>query len=150
MRRITPILAVLALALAAAACGSTDDTANGSDTTAGGDANRTVEIEMQDNKYLPDTIDVADGETIRFVFTNSGTAAHDAFIGDEAAQDDHEMEMNGDMGDGHGMDETDAVTVEPGDTGELTHTFAAGDDVLIGCHEAGHYAGGMRLMIDVT
>lgn len=152
MRRF-PTFAVLLLSLVSAACGS-DDSAHGdhgAGSTAGDVTARTIEIEMQDNKYVPDTVEVADGETVRFVFTNNGTVAHDAFIGDEAAQDDHDTEMSGDdMGGGHDMDDADAVTVEPGDTGELTHTFAAGDDVLIGCHEPGHYDGGMRLTIDVT
>jgi len=148
--RPTSILAALALGLVVAACGSTDDAHGGHDaTTAGADTSRTIEIEMQDNKYVPDTIEVADGETVRLVFTNNGDATHDAFIGDEAAQDDHETEMNGNMG-GHGMDEAGAVTVEPGDTAELTHTFTAGDEVLVGCHEPGHYDSGMRLTIDVT
>lgn len=29
----------------------------------------------------------------RFVFHNRGAAVHDAFIGDEAARDDHEIQM---------------------------------------------------------
>ena len=111
---------------------------------------RTIEIEMQDNKYVPDTVSVDGGEPVRFVFTNNGEATHDAFVGDEAAQDDHEDEMNDDMNE-HGMnDDTGAITVEPGKTGELTHTFEADDAVLIGCHEPGHYDSGMRLSIDVT
>ena len=43
-----------------------------------------------------------------------------------------------------------AITVEPGSTGELTHTFSAADEVLIGCHEPGHYDAGMRLGIQLT
>lgn len=104
---------------------------------------------MQDNRYVPDSIDVADGETVRLVFTNTGTATHDAYIGDEGAQDDHEAEMNGGDG-GHHMGDDDALTVEPGDTADLTHTFEAIDEVLIGCQEPGHYDGGMRLTIAVT
>ena len=38
----------------------------------------------------------------------------------------------------------------PGETGEITHTFAEGDDVLIGGHEEGHYAAGMRIMMNMT
>jgi uncharacterized cupredoxin-like copper-binding protein len=38
----------------------------------------------------------------------------------------------------------------PGGTGDLTYTFRAGEDVLIGCHEPGHYAAGMRLAIAVV
>jgi len=84
---------------------------------------------MQDNKYVPDTIEITGGEAC-LVFTNNGAATHDAYIGDEAAQDSHESEMNGDPG-GHGMNgDSGAVTVEPGDSAELTHTLAARDDVL--------------------
>ena len=146
--RPTPIvLAALTLAILGAACGSDDD-ASGTDPS-GGSA-RTIEIEMQDNEYVPDTVSVDAGEPVRFVFTNNGEATHDAFVGDEADQDDHEDEMNDDMNE-HGMDdESGAITVEPGETGELTYTFEADDDVLIGCHEPGHYASGMRLGIDVT
>ena len=146
--RPTPIvLATLALAVLGAACGS-DENASGTDPN-GGPA-RTIEIEMQDNRYVPDTVSVDTGEPVRFVFTNNGEATHDAFVGDEAAQDDHEDEMNDDMNE-HGMDDdTGAITVEAGEKGGLTHTFEADDDVLIGCHEPGHYDGGMRLKIDVT
>lgn len=69
--------------------------------------------------------------------------AHDAFMGDNAAQDDNEMEMRGDEG-GNG------ITVDPGDTGELTHTFGECDELLIDCHQDGHYAAGMRVMANVS
>ncbi len=139
--RPTRVLALVALAAATAACGSDDDPS--------GDATRTIEIEMQDNTYVPDTIEVADGEAVRLVFTNLGDVAHDAYIGDEAAQHEHEAEMNGNGGGHHMGGDSDALSVEPGDTAELTHTFTAGDEVLIGCHEPGHYESGMRLSVDV-
>ena len=147
MIRSRVLIATTALvAVLAAACGSDDSTST--NNTASGVA-RTVRVEMRDNKYVPDTISVDPGETVRFVFTNTGKAPHDAYIGDMAAQEDHKMEMRDEMG-GHGMSEDiGAVTVEPGATGELTHTFRAGDDVLIGCHEPGHFESGMRLSIDV-
>jgi len=146
MRPAPIVLASLALALVAGAC-SSDDNASGGGGQGGGDASRTIEIDMRDNAYSPDTVTVEDGETVRFVFTNTGEATHDAFIGDEAAQDDHEMEMN--EHGGHG-DDSGAVSVESGETGELTHTFDAGDEMLIGCHEPGHYDAGMRIAVDVT
>jgi uncharacterized cupredoxin-like copper-binding protein len=129
---------------------------------------RTIEVDMADNEFRPARVEVAAGEPVRFVFSNEGEATHDAVVGDEAAQAAHEDEMRAaepegdmgeDMGDDGGMahgsdggsdDEAGAITVEPGDTGELTHTFAAGDEVLVGCHEPGHYDAGMRLTIDVT
>lgn len=145
---VVPVLILLA-----AACGSTDD--NGT-AASDSDAPRTVEIEMRDIAFTPESIDVEQGETVKFVFTNSGAVAHDAFIGDQAAQVDHEMEMNdagADMGDdaGHGGgDEGTAITVDPGETGELTYTFDDAGGVLIGCHQPGHYDAGMKLTVDVT
>jgi uncharacterized cupredoxin-like copper-binding protein len=146
----TALALAAALTLLAAACG--DDT-----TTAGGDgdgAERIVEIDMVDTAFEPDTLEVARGETVRLVFTNSGEIAHDAFIGDDAAQDDHEMEMrdadDDAHGGGHGDEDSDAITVEPGDSGELTYTFDEDGDLEIGCHQAGHYEAGMRVAVTVS
>ena len=51
-------------------------------------------------------------------------------------------------GGGHG--DTDGITVEPGERGETTHTFGdEAGEVLIGCHQPGHYEGGMVATIDV-
>ncbi len=140
-------LAVAALtvgALTLAACG--DD-----DTTAGtASSPRTVEIDMLDIEFSPDAVDVQEGETVRFVFHNEGAVTHDAFIGDEAAQEDHEMEMRG-MGGGHDtMGDEGGITVMAGETGQVTHTFAQGEDLLIGCHQEGHYAAGMRIMVTMS
>jgi uncharacterized cupredoxin-like copper-binding protein len=126
----------------------------GDDDTSSGDT-RTVEIDMVDIAFDPDTLEVSPGETVRFVFTNTGGVAHDAFIGDEAAQADHEADMRAedddDMhGGGHGEDDTDGVTVEPGDTGELTHTFDDAGTIQIGCHQEGHYQAGMKITIEVA
>ena len=117
-------------------------------------ADRVVNVAMRDIAYDPATVTVKAGETVRFVFHNEGAIRHDAFIGDEAAQAKHEQEMreagsdgkdDGDhMGGGHG------ITVDPGDLSSLTHTFKAGDVLVIGCHEVGHYAAGMKLAISVS
>lgn len=140
--RTTVLLGVLLFALVA--CG--DDRAASPDE---GAPDRTIEIDMVDIAFAPESIDVAAGETVRFVFSNSGEVAHDAFIGDDRAQDDHAADMADDHG-GHDADD-EGITVEPGDTAELTHTFDAGDDgLLIGCHQPGHYDGGMVATIDVT
>jgi uncharacterized cupredoxin-like copper-binding protein len=48
-----------------------------------------------------------------------------------------------------GGDEEGGITVDAGDTGELTHTFEAGDELLIGCHQEGHYEAGMKLTVNL-
>lgn len=153
-RTVRFVLAVSALTLLVAACGSTDNGAVGTGATDGG-APRTVKIEMRDIAYVPNSVDVRRGETVRFVFTNKGAVAHDAFIGDKAAQDAHEMEMRdlsstsmaGSSGSGT---ESNGITVEPGATGELTYTFDGAGEVLIGCHQTGHYAAGMKLALNAS
>lgn len=112
-------------------------------------ADRVVNLTMKDIAFEPATIEVKAGETVRFVFHNEGQIRHDAFIGDEAAQAEHEKQMmeagaDGEHGDGHG------ITVDPGDINSLTHTFKAGDMLIIGCHQAGHYAAGMKVALTVT
>jgi uncharacterized cupredoxin-like copper-binding protein len=51
---------------------------------------------------------------------------------------------------GMGHDEVNGIAVDPGETKELTFTFAEPGETLAGCHVAGHYAGGMKTAITVT
>lgn len=142
-------------AIAGLAVATVGLTACGSSATTSGTLSspRTMQIEMRDIAFSPTTVDVKAGETVRFIFTNKGAVTHDALIGNEDAQVAHEAEMremNG-MDQGHGAEgDEGAVTVEPGKTGEITHTFTDGDELLIGCHEEGHYAAGMQIKIRLT
>ncbi len=144
------VVLVGSVSLGIAACG--DDAAD--TTRRSDDASRTIEIDMVDIAFQPDVLKVERGETIRFVFTNRGGVTHDAFIGDGAAQPDHEAEMRdaeeGGHGGGHGDESEDAVTIEPGETADLTYTFDDAGTVEVGCHQPGHYDGGMRINVEIT
>jgi len=122
-----------------------------SGTSGAAAAARTVDVEMHDIAYVPTTIAVHAGETVRFVFHNQGQAVHEAFLGDEAAQTEHEKHMQQGEGMG-GMQggEGNEIKVDPGKTGSLTHTFGPGEALLIGCHEPGHYAAGMKAAVTVS
>ncbi len=144
MRRLLVVLAAAAL-VGLAACGSGHDNPTSAGPAPGED--RTIEIQMRDIAYSPDSVDVRAGEKVRFVFTNIGQVDHDAFIGDASAQDAHEKEMRG----GHMHHEgSDAITVKPGKKGQLVHTFDRPGQVLIGCHQPGHYTGGMKVTVTVA
>jgi uncharacterized cupredoxin-like copper-binding protein len=143
MKRILSFLVVPALVLLAA-CGSDD---GATDAGAGQGADRTIDVEMRDIAYSPTSVDVRVGETVRFNFKNTGQVEHDAFIGDATAQDAHEKQMR--EGHDHGKD-ANAVSVNPGKSASLTHTFDKPGQVLIGCHEPGHYVGGMRITVNVA
>jgi uncharacterized cupredoxin-like copper-binding protein len=143
----TLLLLVIGFAFVATACGN-DTNPTGSDAA----ATRTIQITMRDIAFEPTSLQVDAGETVRFVFTNEGRVDHDAFIGDAAAQAEHETEMrsSGDAHAGHGGGEEGSITVAAGDTGELTHTFEKAGEIQIGCHEPGHYEAGMKIDVTVT
>lgn len=142
--RFLSMVAAAAAIVVLAGCGADDDTAStpGSDSSA-----RTVEVEMHDNEYSPTTVDVDAGETVRFVFTNTGKVTHEAYVGEAAAQAEHADEMESMGGMDHGDD--DVLVLEPGQVGDLTHTFDESGTVQIGCHQPGHFEAGMVLDVSV-
>lgn len=108
-----------------------------------------VEVTLTDAlKIEPAAMTVPAGVPITFVVTNSGATDHEFYLGDEAAQAEHEKEM-AEMG-GMAHDEPEGIAVKPGETKELTYTFADAGETLAGCHVAGHYGGGMKATISVT
>ena len=109
---------------------------------------REVRVTMTDElRFDPDTITVHAGETVRFVVHNAGAADHELLVGDEAAQAGFAAEM----ADGHGAGHADAagIALAGGATGTFTYTSAEPGELLIGCHEPGHYEGGMVGLITV-
>ena len=108
---------------------------------------RTVQVQMTDElRFEPAEFTVQAGETVRFEVTNAGAIVHEFLIGDEAAQDEFEMEMSG---DGMAEDGDAGVSVEPGESETFEYTFAEAGELLAGCHEPGHYDGGMKATITV-
>ena len=147
-RRFVALVALAAVGLSA--CGGSDSGTE-ADTSA-----RTIAIDMHDNSFSPSAVTVKKGEKVSFVFTNKGTVQHDAYVGTAMEQDSHEAEMrdepdNGGMaGMDHGGSSVDyGVTVKPGKSDEITTTFADKGEQIIGCHEPGHYAGGMKVIVTV-
>ncbi|MEX0666712.1 MAG: plastocyanin/azurin family copper-binding protein [Acidimicrobiia bacterium] len=137
--RLAPILS---LSLMLVACSSSDGAGSS------GDELPTIAVSMTDElRFEPDAFTVAAGETVRFEVTNEGQSTHEFLIGDEADQAGFEEAMQGDMD--HGTDA--GVSVDPGQTDSFEYTFGeAGAQLLAGCHEPGHYDGGMVATINVT
>lgn len=156
------LIALIAMTSLLAACGGGDAGGSSGDAevpgneAASSDADREIEIDAKDSlEFDPETIEVEVGETITFVVTNSGNAVHEFVLGNEAYQDEHEEEMSGGgHGEEHGGSEmedgSNAVSVAPGATEEITWTFTEAGEVLYGCHEPGHYEGGMVGEIEVV
>jgi uncharacterized cupredoxin-like copper-binding protein len=143
--RVARLALIPAAALLVAACSSGGGAATGPSASA---ATR-VEVMLTDAlKMEPGTMTVAAGVPVTFVVTNSGTTDHEFYLGDDAAQAEHEKEMAAMGGMSH--DEPEGIAVKPGETKELTYIFAQAGKTLAGCHVAGHYGGGMKAEIMVA
>jgi uncharacterized cupredoxin-like copper-binding protein len=127
-------------------------------------AKRTVMIEIRDNYFTPEKVQVKKGETVRFVIANKGKLVHEFNIGTPEMHKAHQKQMqmmvehgaiepdkiNRDkmmmkMPDGHTMEHNDpnSTLVEPGKTGEVIWKFSKDGNIEFGCNMPGHYDAGM-------
>lgn len=156
----------IATVLALAGCGQDKSTSTGA-------SGRVVDVTMTDNAFAPGNLQVTKGETVTFRFHNKGAAVHEAVIGDNAMQAEHHEKMTNATAPGHGSmmettmttmttmggmghggmssggGEDDETVVQPGQMAEMKHTFTDSGNVLIGCHEPGHWEAGMKSSITV-
>ena len=141
---LTPVLILIV-----AACSGAGATASPSAPAASASAApQRIEVTLTDGfKIELVSATVPAGVPVTFVVTNAGAINHEFYLGDEAAQAEHEEEM---MAGGMRHDEPDGISVKPGETIELTHTFDEPGETLAGCHEPGHYDAGMKAAITVT
>jgi len=129
---------------------------------------RTIEVELGEENggmyVAPSPIEVARGETVKFVVTNAGALVHEFNIATEAMHGAHRAEMRRMMEEGlmdarhlypekmraagFGHDDPNALLIEPGDTKEMIWTFSGDADLEMSCNIPGHRAAGM--MADVV
>lgn len=131
-------------------------------------AKRSVEITLGDIYFKPASVQVKAGETVRFVLHNEGKLVHEFSLGDAAMHAEHQKQMlamQHDMGGmdhsqmGHdmtGMDhgamqhaDANTVTLEPGQSAELTWTFTQATGLQFACNIPGHYQAGMVGTLDI-
>ena len=107
-----------------------------------GAASRTIEVGMSDAmKFVPERIDVRQGETVRFVVRNRGALQHEFVIGNRQALDAHAELMQRFPNMEH--DEPYMAHVAPGGRGEVIWTFNRAGEFDFACLIAGHYQAGM-------
>ena len=145
-----PILRTVLLLAAVGLLSACSPTAPKAGTSA---SPRTVELTMTDHMtFEPASINVHRGETVRFIVRNISNEAHEAYIGTEQEQRLHETVHTG-LGAGDQTTTTHmgyGVHVPPFGNGELVVTFDQAYAYVIGCHYPGHYAAGMRAVIEVS
>ena len=113
------------------------------------EATRTVKVTTLDTMaFEPSSINVAPAETVTFVVTNTGKAVHEFTLGDAAMQQAHATEM-AQMASGMAMDGSNSITLQPGETKQLTWRFGSAGTLEYGCHEPGHYQAGMHGLITI-
>ncbi len=114
----------------------------GAPTVGTKDNPRVVWLNMDDTlQFMPDSVPVAKGETIRFVLTNSGTVVHEFQVG---------------PADKVALDEVDGVIVveqdelDAGSTHAVDYTFDGSGPYAYACHEPGHYEAGMKGVVTLS
>ncbi len=151
---LSRLVLILGAALLVAACSSAGATPSTPATSASlapaaSSAATRIEVKLTDSMRMePAEMRVKAGVPITFVVTNSGAIDHEFYLGDEAAQMEHEREMMVSGGMTH--DEPEGITLKPGETKELTYAFPATGQSIAGCHVAGHYGAGMKAAITIT
>jgi uncharacterized cupredoxin-like copper-binding protein len=112
------------------------------------EASRTIEVAMTDDmRFTPSTIDVRQGETVRFVVTNKGKVLHEMVMGTRQSLDDHAALMQKFPGMQH--DEPHMAHVAAGRRGELVWKFNRAGTFDFACLLPGHYQAGMAGRIKV-
>ena len=110
---------------------------------------RTVKIEMSDAmRFTPSSIDAKQGETIRFVITNSGKLKHEWVLGTEKELQEHYEVMKKFPEMEH--DDPNMVTLAPGQTGQVIWAFTKAGKIDFACLQPGHYDAGMKGAVAVA
>jgi uncharacterized cupredoxin-like copper-binding protein len=159
-RAARPFLQIAGLifaAVIAGACGGAAPGATPPITPGTGSAPRTVNIVARDYAYVPTTVDLVPGETVKFQVINGGLVVHEAIVADledqmaweaaEAAVADPPPGPTPFVADPPGFEGT-RIVVESGQRLDVTWTVppdaaSAASGWFVGCHIPGHWAKGM-------
>ena len=114
------------------------------------EAARRVEVTTPDAMtFEPSRINASAGETLTFVVTNAGQAVHEFTLGDAAMQQEHARAM-AHIPAGMAHATPNSITLQPGETKQLTWRFGDTATFEYGCHIPGHHQAGMRGQITTT
>jgi uncharacterized cupredoxin-like copper-binding protein len=109
---------------------------------------RTVAVEMTDAmRFIPASIAVKKGETIRFVVKNSGQLKHEMILGTIKELREHAELMKKFPEMEH--EDPNQLSLDPGKTGELVWQFTRVGTFDFACLQPGHFDAGMRGKIAV-
>lgn len=122
-------------------------------TAASADPNRdtlgpepvTVVIDIEHSEFVPASIPVAEGTTVRFVVVNNDPINHELIVGPQAVHDRHRDGAEREHGAVAGE-----VSVPPLERRVTTYTFDEPGTIEMACHLPSHYDYGMRGTVKVV
>ena len=130
---------------------------------------RIIKIEMYDNYFLPEKLNIKKGETIKFIVYNLGEFVHEFNIATKKMHIEHQKEMMNLVENeillvnkidrikmkklskkDHSMNHShsNSVLLEPNQTGEIIWKFNSDTKLEAACNVPGHYETGMVLSIN--
>ena len=111
-------------------------------------ATRTVRIDVYDEaRFVPDSLNVAAGETVQIEVHNAGIRPHELRIGDPRYQQEHAKMLKSMPGWEHSS--SNSIVVAPGETETIVWQFGNGSVVELACHLDGNYQAGMVTKVAV-
>jgi uncharacterized cupredoxin-like copper-binding protein len=114
------------------------------------EATRTIEVTTLDTMtFEPSSISVSAEETVTSAVTNTGQAVHGSTLGDAGMQQEHAEAMS-QMPAGMAHDTSNSVTLQPGETKQLTWRFDLAMTLEYACHQPDHHEAGMRGEITIA
>lgn len=113
------------------------------------DVKRTINVDMTDAmRFMPSSISVKQGETVKLVVKNSGKVKHEMVLGSEKELKEHSEAMKKFPEMEHA--DPNMVTVQPGQTGEIIWKFSKAGVINFACLQPGHYDAGMKGAVKVA
>lgn len=107
------------------------------------EVDKTIEIVMDDTmRFVPDSINVEAGQTIRFELKNAGKVKHEMVIGELEYLIEHSALMIKFPSMEH--DDPNMLLLDPEANGELIWTFSKAGKIDFACLQPGHYDAGMK------
>ena len=151
MKQYLMAIALAAVASAALASGSHEGGHPG-DSLAGEPSKKakvtqTIQVTMKETDdgkmlYMPASVEVKEGQTVRFAIRNAGETDHEFVLDtqDEIMEHKKVMEKFPEME----HDDPNSVRLAPGKTGEIIWKFTRSGTLKFACLIPGHYEAGMH------
>jgi uncharacterized cupredoxin-like copper-binding protein len=108
---------------------------------------QTIKVTMKETDdgkmlYIPNKISVRKGQTVKFSIRNAGEVDHEFVLDRQEANLEHKAVMAKFPEMEH--DNPNAVSLAPGESGEIIWKFTSDGPLEFACLKPGHYEAGMR------